>query len=107
MIREKRRLVCWESYSDCPFIIKSYPSNDIYQFGYFSLLRTISQSETLKCGCLNYIFLEYYLASNMENHVTSASLKLKLTLLKALKEGNVEQSQQLLEQLSTINHSHP
>jgi len=43
----------------------------------------------------------------MENHVTSASLKLKLTLLKALKEGNVEQSQQLLEQLSTINHSHP
>jgi hypothetical protein len=43
----------------------------------------------------------------MENHVTNPSLKLKLTLLKALKDGNVDQSQRLLEQLSSVNHSHP
>lgn len=39
--------------------------------------------------------------------MTSDSLKLKLTLLKALKDGNVEQSQKILESLSKVNHSHP
>ena len=43
----------------------------------------------------------------MENNNFGTSLTLKLTLLKTLKEGDINKSRQLLKQLAHTSHSHP